>query len=135
VCFGDGDVLYAGDAAGVRVLPGAYVLPPTPPPEIDVDAWLETIAEMERRASMRLALIHFGVAADVSRHLAELHDRLVEWRRLVEGGASEDEFVAAASADFESSVPPELRDRYSHSISLSTSYGGLKRHVEKRAAA
>jgi glyoxylase-like metal-dependent hydrolase (beta-lactamase superfamily II) len=135
VCFSDRDVLYAGDAAGVRVLPGAYVLPPTPPPDIDVDVWLETIAEMERRTPRQLALIHFGVAADVGRHLVALRDRLLEWRRLVAASATEYEFVAAASADFESSVPPELRDRYLHSISLSTSYVGLKRHVEKRAAA
>ena len=39
VCYLDRDgTLYAGDAAGVRVLPGRYVMPPTPPPEIDVEA-------------------------------------------------------------------------------------------------
>jgi glyoxylase-like metal-dependent hydrolase (beta-lactamase superfamily II) len=135
VCYSDGGTLYAGDAAGVRVLPGAYVLPPTPPPDVDVDVWLRTIDAIERRAPERLALSHFGVATDVGRHLDELRARLLEWRRLVEEGASEDEFVAAARTGFESSVPPDLRGRYAHSISLSSSYLGLKRHVEKRAAA
>ena len=66
---GDG-TLYAGDAAGVRILPGRTVLPPTPPPEVDVELWQRTIDEIERREPERLALIHFGVADDPVRHLA-----------------------------------------------------------------
>src|SRR5690242_17772718 len=31
--------LYAGDAVGVRIVPGNFVLPPCPPPEIDLEAW------------------------------------------------------------------------------------------------
>src|SRR2546423_9775829 len=62
--------LYAGDAAGVRIQPGRYVMPPTPPPDLDVDAWERTIDEMERRAPDRLALIHFGVVDDPAQHLA-----------------------------------------------------------------
>ena len=54
--------LYAGDAAGVRIRPERTVLPPTPPPDFDLDVWLETIDEIERRRPERLALIHFGVA-------------------------------------------------------------------------
>jgi hypothetical protein len=61
------------------------------------------------------------------------HGSSLGWR--VADGATEEEFVAAVGAGFQSSVPPELRDRYAHSISLSSSYLGLKRHVEKRSAA
>ena len=70
VCYFDGATLYAGDAAGVRILPSRSVLPPTPPPDVDVEAWYRTLEEIERRAPERLALIHFGFADDVSRHLA-----------------------------------------------------------------
>ena len=41
--------LYAGDAAGVRIYPGRAVLPPTPPPEFDLEQWQRTIEELERR--------------------------------------------------------------------------------------
>src|ERR1700752_2566736 len=64
--------LYAGDAAGVRIQPGRYVMPPTPPPEFDLETWQRTIDEIERRGPERLALIHFGVADDPQRHLADL---------------------------------------------------------------
>src|SRR5207302_10189940 len=95
VCYLDPDgTLYAGDACGVRVLPGRFVLPPTPPPDVDVAAWEATLDEIERRAPARLALIHFGVADDVSRHLTELRLTLLDWAESVEGGASEEEFIA-----------------------------------------
>ena len=76
VCYFDGTTLYAGDAAGVRILPSRSVLPPTPPPDLDVEAWYRTLEQIERRAPERLALIHFGFADDVGRHLGELRTRL-----------------------------------------------------------
>src|SRR5947208_3535397 len=62
VCYLDGEgALYAGDATGVRIQPGRRVLPPTPPPDFDLEAWRVTLDEIERRSPTRLALIHFGV--------------------------------------------------------------------------
>src|SRR6188472_1351635 len=112
VCYFDGTTLYAGDAAGVRILPSRSVLPPTPPPDLDVEAWYRTLEQIERRAPDRLALIHFGFADDVGRHLAELRTRLDTWTARVEEGASETEFVAAARAD----LPPEEADRYDRAM-------------------
>ena len=123
--------LYAGDAAGVRVQPGHYVIPPTPTPEIDVELWQRTIDEIERRDPARLALIHFGVADDPQRHLAELRLELYDWAEFVQGGATEEEFVAYVHA--------ELRDRgedvkaYEHALSLWQSYRGLARWAAKQA--
>ena len=82
------------------------MLPPTPPPDVDVEAWYRTLEQIERRAPERLALIHFGLADDVGRHLAELRERLDTWAQRVEEGATEAEFVAAATAD----LPPEEAD-------------------------
>ena len=58
VCYLDPDgTLYAGDACGVRVLPGRFVMPPTPPPEVDVEAW-QRIARRDRAARARAARAH-----------------------------------------------------------------------------
>ena len=95
VCYFDGTTLYAGDAAGVRIQPSRSVLPPTPPPDVDIEGWYRTFEEIERRAPEQLALIHFGLANDVSRHLGELRERLDTWAGRVEAGATEEEFVAA----------------------------------------
>jgi glyoxylase-like metal-dependent hydrolase (beta-lactamase superfamily II) len=130
VCYFDGTTVYAGDAAGVRIQPSLPVLPPTPPPDLDVEAWYRTLEQIERRAPERLALIHFGVAADVGRHLAELRERLDAWASRVEAGASEQEFVAAAKAD----LPPGDAETYGRAMPFWQSYAGLKRYWETRAA-
>ena len=100
VSYLDGNgTLYAGDAAGVRVGGGGFVMPPCPPPEFDLEAWEQTILEIERRAPDRLALIHFGVFDDVEEHLAELRETLRRWAEWVENGMDEQTFVAAARHD------------------------------------
>jgi glyoxylase-like metal-dependent hydrolase (beta-lactamase superfamily II) len=130
VCYLDSDgTLYAGDAAGVRIQPSAFVLPPTPPPEVDLEAWERTLDEIEARRPDRLALIHFGVADDVERHLGELRGRLREWADRVRDGASEDEFEAAAAADLGADC-----EAYEQAMPFWQSYAGLKRYWEKRAA-
>jgi glyoxylase-like metal-dependent hydrolase (beta-lactamase superfamily II) len=59
VCYLAADgTLFAGDAAGVRIQPSTFVLPPTPPPEVDLEAWERTLDELEARRPVRLALIH-----------------------------------------------------------------------------
>ena len=130
VCYVDGaGALYAGDAAGVRIAPSAFVLPPTPPPEFDLEAWRRTLDEIEARAPKRLALVHFGVFDDVDAHLRALRDRLEAWAGRVRSGLGEEEFIAAGLAD----VGVEARV-YEQAMPLWQSYAGLRRYFEKRAA-
>jgi glyoxylase-like metal-dependent hydrolase (beta-lactamase superfamily II) len=132
VCYLDPDgTLYAGDACGVRVLPGRSVLPPTPPPEVDVEAWQLTFDEIERRDPERLALIHFGVADDARRHVTELRLTLDDWAESVEGGATEEEFVEYALAGLADSG--EDVGAYEQAMPFWHSYLGLKRWAEKQA--
>jgi glyoxylase-like metal-dependent hydrolase (beta-lactamase superfamily II) len=132
VCYLDPDgTLYAGDACGVRVLPGRFVLPPTPPPDVDVEAWETSLDEIERRAPQRLALIHFGVADDVSRHITELRLTLLDWAESVEGGATEEEFVEYALAQLHDSGDDVAS--YDQAMPFWQSYRGLARWAEKRA--
>ena len=129
VCYLTADgTLLAGDAAGVRIQPSTVVLPPCPPPDVDVEAWHTTIDELERRAPQQLALIHFGHAHDVGRHLGELRRRLDEWAAIVERGASEQVFVAQAREG----LGPDV-DVYDTAMPLTQTYAGLKRYWDKRA--
>jgi glyoxylase-like metal-dependent hydrolase (beta-lactamase superfamily II) len=124
--------LYTGDAAGVRIQPGRFVVPPCPPPEVDVEAWERTIAEMERRGPARLALIHFGVVEDrVDEHLAQLRDTLQRWSGWVEDGMDEATFVAAARADV-ARLDPEEADAYDRAAPYWHCYRGLERYWRKR---
>jgi glyoxylase-like metal-dependent hydrolase (beta-lactamase superfamily II) len=118
----DGTLL-AGDATGVRMPGSAYVLPVCPPPDVTVEGWHETIAEIRRREPKRLALIHFGVHEDVESHLDRLDRELDRWSGRVADGMSERDFVTSARAD-----AGEEADRYDRVAPLWQSYLGMKRY-------
>jgi glyoxylase-like metal-dependent hydrolase (beta-lactamase superfamily II) len=124
--------LYAGDAAGVRIAPGRFVFPPTPPPDVDLEAWERTIDETERRATRRLALTHFGVFDDVERHLWALQETMRSWAERVAHGMDEPTFVAAARADVAGSDPDEV-DAYDRAAPYWHCFLGLERYWRKRA--
>ena len=122
----DGTLL-AGDATGVRMPGASYVLRVCPPPDITVEGWHETIAEIRRREPDRLALVHFGVYEDVEAHLDRLEDELDRWAARVGDGMSEQDFVAAARSDL-----GERADRYDRVAPLWQSYLGMKRYWDSK---
>jgi glyoxylase-like metal-dependent hydrolase (beta-lactamase superfamily II) len=135
VCYHDGEgTLYAGDAAGVRIHPGSQILPVSPPPDVDVEAWEQTLDEIERRAPRRLALIHFGLFDDVEYHLPRVRQELREWAERVRGGMSEDEFVEAARRDLRDTSEWDT-PYYERAAPFWQSYAGLRRYWDKRAGA
>ncbi len=74
---------FVGDVAGVRRF-GAPVMAPTPPPDIDLEAWERSLALLEQQDPQRLAVTHFGIHEDVDNHVAQLREnlqRVVEWAR------------------------------------------------------
>ncbi len=135
VCYLDVDgTLYAGDAAGVRIHPEPVVLPPTPPPDYDLDQWLRTLDEIERRAPKQLALIHFGAFGDVARHLDELRGRLHNWTSWVEPGIPEDEFSRRVREGLRDEGRADV-DLYERAMPFWQSFAGLRRYWEKRREA
>jgi glyoxylase-like metal-dependent hydrolase (beta-lactamase superfamily II) len=128
VCYLDGDgTLYAGDAAGVRIQPDRLVLPPTPPPDFDLEAWNRTLDEIGRRAPKRLALVHFGVADDPEPHLAELRRRLEDWVGRVDVDVTEAEFSRSVRDDLIAEGERDV-EAYERAMPFWQSYEGLKRY-------
>jgi glyoxylase-like metal-dependent hydrolase (beta-lactamase superfamily II) len=68
-------IAFVGDTAGVSI-DGGYVLPPTPPPDIDIEMWRVSVARIERWAPRSLFMTHFGPIEVVRPHLARLLDHL-----------------------------------------------------------
>lgn len=79
----DAGIAFVGDTAGVRVIPGGDVLAPTPPPDIDLEAWLVSLARIEQWHADTLFLTHFGPAAPVAAHLSLLRENMEDEGRLV----------------------------------------------------
>lgn len=129
------DVLYAGDAVGVRIQPSRHIMPVAPPPDIDLDAWHHTLDEIERRPLKRLALIHYGVVDQPRDHLRRMRRALMVWGERVRAGADEEEFVAATRAELEEAVGEEEAELWELAAPLWQSYAGLRRYWDKRLAA
>jgi glyoxylase-like metal-dependent hydrolase (beta-lactamase superfamily II) len=71
--------LFAGDVGGVR-LPGVdYVRPPTPPPDLDLEAWSDSISLVRNLRPDVLYLGHFGAVKDIAQHIGRLRENLSAW--------------------------------------------------------
>ena len=94
-------VAFVGDTGGVCV-DGGWVLPPTPPPDIDLDVWRLSVDRIEAWSPQTLFLTHFAQAPSVRPHLRALLENLertAEWVResLAEEG-TDDERAARFAA-------------------------------------
>ena len=137
----DSGSLFAGDVAGIRLPGQSYVRPPTPPPEIDVEAWVRSIEKIRKIAPSTLHPTHFGHYEDVDRHLSELEQRLQDWLLFVEGrtneGASREEIseelrVKGDEEMLAEGAAPEESGRYDLAGNYEMLTAGILRYVEKR---
>jgi glyoxylase-like metal-dependent hydrolase (beta-lactamase superfamily II) len=126
--------LHAGDAVGVRILPGRHVFPAAPPPDVDLEGWDRTFAEIERRRPARLALTHFGVADDPEEHLPRMREALASAAERVRSGMTQPEFEAACRADVLASCEGDVT-YYERAGPVWQTYLGLRRYWEKQAEA
>jgi glyoxylase-like metal-dependent hydrolase (beta-lactamase superfamily II) len=73
------DNLFGGDVAGVR-LGGGPPVPPFVPPELDIEAWQDSIAKIRALHPAKLYLPHFGlVEGNVASHLDALAEHVRRW--------------------------------------------------------
>jgi glyoxylase-like metal-dependent hydrolase (beta-lactamase superfamily II) len=118
---------FVGDTAAVRILPSDFVLPPTPPPDIDLDLWDRSIERILDWEPASLGITHFGAVEEPEAHLEVVRERLREQARRADE-LTADRFErevrqrVAAAADTETAqallqaAPPEQQwfglDRY-----------------------
>jgi glyoxylase-like metal-dependent hydrolase (beta-lactamase superfamily II) len=125
----DSGTVFCGDVGGVRISQSAPVLAPTPPPDIDLPAWLASLEQIESWRPSAIAPTHFGRYEDVAEHLAQLRERLAEWERLAAAG-DEDEFVRALRERMQVADDPGAVVAYQQAMPADQSYAGMRRFLE-----
>ena len=134
-------VAFVGDTAGIRRGMGSYVMPPTPPPDIDLDAWRVSADRILAWEPETLFLTHFGPFPGAARHFQELMDRLQAWSAIVQrlladapldDAQRERLFVDEALLDLRRVVGQQEAEMYSRAGRIDYSWQGLARYWRKR---
>jgi len=129
---------FVGDVAGCRIPPSKLIVPPTPPPDIDIEVWewsLDAVAAWEPR---RLALTHFdAVEDDVPGHIEKVRAKLREEAELARRMEKD-----AYDADVERRIRAELAaegiggdtvEELLQAVPTAYQWGGLDRYWRKKA--
>jgi glyoxylase-like metal-dependent hydrolase (beta-lactamase superfamily II) len=136
VCYlhEDSGTAFVGDVAAVRIPPSNLIVPPTPPPDIDIETWLDSIGIVESWRPGRLALTHFGDVDDPAPHLEQVRERLREEADLARDLSAED-YESHHRQRVAESVGPETAIELIQCVPPEYQWRGLDRYWRKREAA
>ena len=134
LCFFDDDSgdAYVGDVAGVRIPPSEHTLAPTPPPDIDLEAWLDSLHTVASWNPQTLCLTHFGPVTDVEDQLHRLRTALLGQADRARR-AGEEEFVRESDGDLARVTDPETAASFIQAAPPDQLWQGLERYWRKRA--
>ncbi|HEY2572069.1 MAG TPA: hypothetical protein VGI27_11370, partial [Solirubrobacteraceae bacterium] len=120
---------FTGDVAGVRIGDGP-LLAPTPPPDIDLQAWRASLDTIEAWRPSSLAVTHFGAFDDVAEHLAALRAHLDE----VEAWAAQGDAASFVARVRARAAQGHSAGSYGQALPPEQSFQGLARYLRKRQA-
>jgi glyoxylase-like metal-dependent hydrolase (beta-lactamase superfamily II) len=122
---------FVGDVAGVRIVGSDLVLTPTPPPDIDLEAWNASLSLVAEWKPESLGLTHFGSVDEPYAQLATVRDRLVAWATLArELDAAA--FEAHVREEVAAAVDPDTAAAYLQAVPPEQQWHGLDRYWRKR---
>jgi glyoxylase-like metal-dependent hydrolase (beta-lactamase superfamily II) len=123
---------YVGDVAGVRIPPYPHTIAPTPPPDIDVEAWLDSLHTLACWNPQTLGLTHFGQVTEVADHLHRIRAALVasaDSARL----DGEERFIAQLEEEVGEATDPATVEAFEQAAPPNQLYMGLERYWRKKA--
>jgi glyoxylase-like metal-dependent hydrolase (beta-lactamase superfamily II) len=119
---------FVGDTAAVRIPPSDFVLPPTPPPDIDLDLWEESIERILDWRPQSLGLTHFGEVSDPESHLEVVRARLREQAELARTLEPE-EFERRIHEQVTERADPESAEAMLQAVPPEQQWAGLDRYL------
>jgi glyoxylase-like metal-dependent hydrolase (beta-lactamase superfamily II) len=123
---------FVGDVAGVRIPPADLTAPPTPPPDIDLEAWNHSLDVLAGWEPSSLCLTHFGRADDVAAHLLRVREGIARRGENARSHGRE-AFMAGVEAEIEAIDEPEVAERFRLAAPTDQMWLGLERYWRKWA--
>ena len=124
---------FVGDVAAVKVPDCGLLQPPTPPPDIDIEVWEDSIGKVESWQPERLALTHFGAVEDPAAHLDAVRQRIREEAELARE-LGEADYEQRAAAEVEAACgDAEAAAVLLQAVPLEYQWRGLDRYWRKKA--
>jgi glyoxylase-like metal-dependent hydrolase (beta-lactamase superfamily II) len=123
---------FVGDTAAARIPPSDYVVPPTPPPDIDVDLWEESIDRILDWDPASLGLTHFGDVSEPEAHFDVVRERLREQAELARELPA-DEFERRVREPVTEKADPETAQAMLQAVPPEQQWLGLDRYWQGRA--
>lgn len=132
-------ILFAGDAAGVRLPDVGVLVPASPPPDFDLDLAVGSLRRFAALSPSGIALAHYGLLGNAQELLSEAEETLRRWAGEAEaawrGGGEVEEAVAACFDEALAGADPLARRRLETLNGVHSNAAGLRRWLEKRSAA
>jgi glyoxylase-like metal-dependent hydrolase (beta-lactamase superfamily II) len=122
---------FVGDTAAVRISPSDFVLPPTPPPDIDLDLWEDSIDRILDWEPDSLGLTHFGEITEPEPHLELVRERLHEQAELA-AELSAEEFERRIREHVAERADRETAEAMLQAAPPEQQWAGLNRHLSNR---
>jgi glyoxylase-like metal-dependent hydrolase (beta-lactamase superfamily II) len=123
---------FVGDVAAVSIPETDLIVPPTPPPDIEIETWGDSIGIVESWAPERLALTHFAAIDDPLPHLAKVRERLREEARLARELSEEDYEQRHRNLVAEHAETTESAEELIQCVPPQYQWRGLNRYWSKR---
>lgn len=136
------DIMVTGDLAGVKIGEGP-IMPPCPPPDIDIEVWMDSINKARRLNCNELYLTHFGIIEDPTTHFDNFQNILLDWSSWIKVRMEQEGSIDSMTPVFQSYVAEQLRshgcnqeeiDRYEAANPSWMSVAGLARYWSKKMA-
>ncbi len=127
----------AGDALGIILVPGGPTYPPTPPPSLDVRAWVETLESLAELDPELLGVAHSGLHDGFHERRLEMLEGLIALearveRALADGDLSDREaFADEVRERIAQHRPAAEVDRYFTTFSPVTDWDGMRFYLER----
>ena len=126
----DAHEAFVGDVCGVRIPPIAHTIAPTPPPDIDVEAWNESLDAVAAWSPMSLGLTHFGRSDDPEAQIERVRESLSEHARRARE-SDKATFIAALEEDLRA-AGEEVAEQVHQAAPPEQMWLGLERYWRKR---